>query len=350
MNIYVNGRFRAHRVTGVQRVAHEITRRLADNVEIREPKRKLAGWQGHLWEQTVLPLQCRNGLLWNPCASGPIGHLNHVVTFHDMFVLDSPEWYKPAYVSWYGYTLRQLAQTAQHIIAVSDYTKSRIVARCGVDASKVTVVYNGVDPAWFSTSPSAAPAARHALQLPTNRYLLCVGSLEPRKNLKTLLAAWREVVNDLPAGLWLVITGTFDANVYRSAGVTELAPRVHFTGYVPEAHLPGLYAGSLGFVYPSLAEGFGLPPLEAMACGVPVLTSHTTALPEVCSTSALYFDPAKQHEIARCIKLLVDDRNLQQNLSGQGRQQASRFNWERSAEQTLAVLRAIASPAHCVFC
>jgi glycosyltransferase involved in cell wall biosynthesis len=350
MNIYVNGRFRAHRVTGVQRVAHEITRRLAENVEICEPKRKLAGWQGHLWEQTVLPLQCRNGVLWSPCASGPLSHANQVVTFHDMFVLDSPEWYKSTYVSWYGYTLRKLAQSSQHIIAVSDYTKRRVVARCGVDESKITVVHNGVDASWFSTSPLAAPAARHALQLPSDRYLLSVGSLEPRKNLKTLLAAWQEVVSELPPDLWLVISGAFDTNVYRSAGLSELPARVHLTGYVPEQHLPGLYAGSLGFVYPSLAEGFGLPPLEAMACGVPVLTSNTTALPEVCSTSALYFDPTNQRDLSHSIKLLVADQNLQQKLSHLGRQQASRFNWERTAEQTLAVLRAIASPAHCVFC
>ncbi len=143
MNIYVNGRFRAHRVTGVQRVAHEITRRLIADVEVCEPKRKLAGWQGHLWEQSALPLHCRSGVLWSPCASGPIGYANHVVTFHDTFVLDSPEWYKSAYASWHSYTLRKLAQSSQHIIAVSDYTKRRL---------SLAVVLTNQRSLWFTTA------------------------------------------------------------------------------------------------------------------------------------------------------------------------------------------------------
>ncbi len=350
MNIYVNGRFRAHRVTGVQRVAHEITRRLTGDVEVCQPKRKLAGWQGHLWEQTVLPRQCRGGVLWSPCASGPVSSARQVVTFHDLFPVDSPQWYKSAYASWYGFTLRELAHSAKHIIAVSDFTKRRLMAQFGVADAKITVVHNGVDAAWFSASPALAPEARAALQLPAGRYLLSVGSLEPRKNLKTLLAAWQTVVHELPEDLSLVISGACDDRVFCSAGLRELPPRVILTGYVADRFLPGLYAGSLGFIYPSLAEGFGLPPLEAMACGVPVLTSNSTALPEVCGAAALYFDPTNPSELSRGIKLLAGDQNLQRKLSVLGREQASRFNWERTAEQTLSVLRAIASPAHCLFC
>ncbi len=350
MNIYVNGRFRAHRVTGVQRVAHEITRRLANQVEVCQPKRKLSGWQGHLWEQTTLPRQCRQGVLWSPCASGPIHGARQVVTFHDLFAVDSPEWYQKAYASWYGYSLRKLARTAKHIIAVSEYTKGRIMACFGVDPAKITVIHNGVDAAWFNATREAAPAARSALQLPSARYLLSVGSLEPRKNLKTLLKAWKNLVSELPSDLWLVISGACDQNVYRDAGLNELPPRVFLTGYVPDESLPGLYAGSLGFIYPSLAEGFGLPPLEAMACGIPVLTSNTTALPEVCGTAALYFNPADANDLSRSIQLLVREPSLQQKLSCLGRDQAARFNWERTAEQTLGVLRAIAFSTHCVFC
>jgi glycosyltransferase involved in cell wall biosynthesis len=273
-----------------------------------------------------------------------------VVTFHDLFAVDSPGWYKPAYASWYSYSLCKLARAAKHIIAVSEYTKQRLMLRLGIDEEKITVVHNGVDAAWFGIPPAAASMARVTLQLPSNSYLLSVGSLEPRKNLKTLLAAWRNIVHELPADLWLVICGACDQNVYQCAGLTELPPRVHLTGYVPDESLPGLYAGGLGFIYPSLAEGFGLPPLEAMACGVPVLTSNSTALPEVCSTAALYFDPTRADDLSRNIRLFVNDRNLQQNLSLRGREQASRFNWERTAEQTLRVLRAIASPTHCLFC
>ena len=349
MNIYVNGRFRAHKMTGVQRVAHEITRRLHDEVEVCQPQSKLSGWRGHLWEQTVLPKLSKDGVLWSPCASGPIMSSRHIVTFHDLFVVDSPQWYKSAYAAWYGFSLRTLAQSAAHIIAVSEYTKRRLVARFAVDAAKISVIYNGVDTSVFSNARASVAEARSALRLPAN-YLLTVGSLEPRKNLKTLLAAWQSVVAELPPDTWLVISGSSDANVYKNAGLRDWPPRVFLTGYVPDQYLPGLYAGSLAFVYPSLAEGFGLPPLEAMACGVPVATSNTTALPEVCSSAALYFDPTSTNDLARTIKLLIEDENLRQKFSELGPHRAACFNWERTAQQTLHVLRTIASATHCVFC
>ncbi len=346
MNIYINGRFRSHKMTGVQRVAHEITSRLTDNARICQPQRKLRGWRGHLWEQTVLPRQSRDGILWSPCASGPVNGVRQVVTFHDLFPVDSPHWYKPAYASWHGFIMRNLALSASRIIAVSEYTKRRLIERFSVDPSKITVIHNGVDSKFFSTSHAAVSGARAALQLPPGKYLLSVGSLEPRKNLKRLMAAWENVAAELPSDVWLVVSGSCDENVYKNAGLKEWPARVFLTGHVPDEHLPGLYAGSLGFVYPSLAEGFGLPPLEAMACGVPVLTSDATALPEVCSSAALYFDPTNTDDLSRTIKRLVDNKDLQRKLSILGRERAACFNWERAAEQTLHVLRTIASAAH----
>ncbi len=319
-------------------------------MEICEPHGKLRGWQGHLWEQTILPRQSRGGVLWSPCASGPVTGSRQVVTFHDLFAVDSPQWYKQAYASWYGFTLRKLAQTAAHIIAVSEYTKGRLVERFAVDPDKITVIHNGVDAKFFSTSHDAMFEAREALRLPPGKYLLSLGSLEPRKNLKTLMAAWKNVVSQLPSDVSLVVSGSCDENVYKSAGLAEWPARVCLTGYVPDQLLPGLYAGSLGFVYPSLAEGFGLPPLEAMACGVPVLASRTTALPEVCSSAALYFDPTNVSDLSQAIRLLVGDRDMRQELSFLGRKRAACFTWERTAHQTLSVLRSIASPAHCVLC
>lgn len=348
MNIYVNGRFHVHKVTGVQRVAHEITRRISSSVEVCQPMNQLRGWRGHLWEQTALARHCRDGVLWSPCASGPVTGARQVVTFHDLFVLDFPEWYRRSYASWSGFTLRKLAHSAERIIAVSEYTKSRIIQRLAVDPAKITVIHNGVDASWSSASLAAAPAARYALELPSPNYLLSLGSLEPRKNLKSLLAAWATVVHEMPADLWLVIAGASDANVYESAGFSALPARVFLAGYVPDRYLQGLYAGSLGFVYPSLAEGFGLPPLEAMACGIPVITSNTTALPEVCSSAALYFDPKDVSSIAKAIHTLVQNQNLRARLALLGREQAARFNWERTAEQTLRLLRAISSPTHCL--
>jgi glycosyltransferase involved in cell wall biosynthesis len=337
MNIYVNGRFRMNKLTGVQRVAQEITCRLPNSVKVCQPRQKMAGWKSHLWEQTSLARQSRDGVLWSPCASGPMIANKHIVTFHDLFPLESPQWYSKSYASWYRFSWSRLASRATHIIAVSEYTKIRLVERLGVDPEKVTVIHNGVDHKLFSASHAAVPAARAELKLPLGRYLLCVGSLEPRKNLTRLISAWTQVSAELPTDVWLVVAGSSEA-IYGSADFGELPPRVFLTGYVPERHLQGLYAGSLGFVYPSLAEGFGLPPLEAMACGIPVMTSRTGALPEVCCSAALYFDPTNTADLSRAMKLLVSDVSMRRRLSFLGRERAAALTWERTAERTFRVL------------
>jgi len=343
MAIYTNGRFRVHKITGVQRYAQEITGRLSSHLRICQPQKWTRGWQGHFWEQAVLPLYSRGDVLWSPCAAGPLLAQNHVVTFHDLFPVDSPEWYRKSYAAWYKILLSTLARTAKHIIAVSYYTKQRIVERFAVNPSKITVIHNGVDQTVFRpTAPDAAKAANIALGLPTSRYLLCVGSLEPRKNLKRLLAAWTALASELPSDLWLVVAGSKDPQVYRSAGINELPPRVFLAGYVPDIHLSGLYSGSSGFLYPSLGEGFGLPPLEAMACGVPVLTSRTTSLPEVCAAAALYVDPTDVYDLTRAIRVLVNDASTRSALSVMGLERAGQFTWDRAAAETLQVLERVA--------
>ena len=343
MAICANGRFRVHKVTGVQRYAEEITRRLSSHLRICQPQRFRRGWRGHFWEQALLPLYSYGDVLWSPCAAGPILAQHHVVTFHDLFPVDSPEWYRKSYAVWYRMLLSTLARTAQHIIAVSYFTKERIVERFGVNAAKITVIHNGVDHEVFRpTHPDRVKAAGTALNLPTSRYLLCVGSLEPRKNLKRLLAAWSALLNELPSDLWLVVAGSKDPQVYRSAGIKELPERVFLAGYVPDCYLSGLYSGSIGFLYPSLGEGFGLPPLEAMACGVPVLTSRISSLPEVCSGAALYVDPTDMDELVRALRVLVKDASRCSILSAVGRERAREFTWDRASAETLRVLQRVA--------
>jgi hypothetical protein len=124
--LVVNGRYRVHRITGVQRYAHEIVSRLGGEVDLCAPQ-SAKGIAGHLWEQSVLPLACKGRLLWSPCGSGPLGYGRQVVTFHDLFPVEHPEWYGVAYSRWYGVAMRRLAARAIHLIAVSEYTKSRLV-------------------------------------------------------------------------------------------------------------------------------------------------------------------------------------------------------------------------------
>ena len=143
MKIFVNGRFRSHKMTGIQRYAHEITRRL--DFPLLEPRHSLTGWRGHAWEQTALPVRSFHGLLWSPCAAGPLISSKHVVTFHDLYPLDSPEWYHPVFARVYRTLLTSLSRTATHIIAVSRFTKDRLTERLNVHPNRITVIHNGVD-------------------------------------------------------------------------------------------------------------------------------------------------------------------------------------------------------------
>lgn len=206
MEIRVNGRFRSHRITGVQRYAHEITRRL--DLPLCQPRTSLKGWRGHLWEQTVLPFSAFRGLLWSPCAAGPVFARNHVVTIHDLLPLDSPQWFAASFAAGYRLLLQALAHSAVHLIAVSEYTRSRIIARFGTDPTRVSVIHNGVDSRFHNVSDSAVDLALAAVQLPSSRYLLCVGSQEPRKNLARLLSAWARALPNFRStfgSLWLAV-------------------------------------------------------------------------------------------------------------------------------------------------
>lgn len=336
MQIFVNGRFRSHKITGVQRYAHELTARL--RLPVFQPANKLKGWRGHAWEQTVLPARALHGLLWSPCAAGPVVASRQVVTIHDLSPLDHPEWFSPAYSAWYRLLLPRLVGSARHLIAVSEYTKQRLINRLNVPSEKITVIYNGRDPKFAANSSSSDLPA-----LPSPRYILSVGSLEPRKNLRTLLSAWASVLPELPADLWLVVVGSGDTAVYKAALSGTLPARTHLTGYVDDRQLVALYTHCLAFVYPSLYEGFGLPPLEAMSCGAPVLTSSVTSLPEVCGTAAIYADPLNPLDLASKLKLISTDSSLRLQLRERGFAQAQLFSWENAAQKTMNLLQSAAS-------
>ena len=336
----VIGRDRVQRISGVQRYAHEIVNRLGSDVEVRTPSSGKGAF-GHLWEQTSLPVTCGGRLLWNPCGSGPVTYSRQIVTFHDLFPIEFPEWYSPAYARWYGLCMRRLAQRAIHIIAVSEYTKSRIVKLLGRAPESISVIHNGCNTRGRAEESQIGNAAI-ALKLPSRRYILSLSSLESRKNLKILLAAWKAIHQELPDDVWLVLAGAqADPSVFGLQELDGLLPRVFFTGYVPEEHLAGLYSGANLFVFPSIAEGFGLPLLEAMACGLRCITSSTSSLPEVGGDVVEYVDPSDIKELASCIKnrLRGMRRECEPYLPAMDR--ASRFTWEIAAARTRETLSSV---------
>ena len=335
----VNVRVLAFPLTGVQRYTHELVARLAANLEPVRPARPLDGVIGHLWEQAILPQRLRGRLLWSPSNSGPIAVSRKVDSILDLAPLDHAEWLNSRFAVWYRWLLPRLARRCRCVIAPSAFTKTRLLERTGVPSDHVVVIPNGVDARFRHRPAEEIAAVGVALGIPTPHYVLGLGSLEPRKNLSRLLAAWSAIHSRLPEDVWLVITGEPGKRlVFRDVAVGESLPRVHFTGRVDDAHLPALYGGALLLAYPALYEGFGLPPLEAMACGVPVVAGDRAAVPEVVGDAALLVDPDDPEAIAAAIERLVLDAAQRADLRRKGLARAQAFNWETTAESTRRVL------------
>jgi glycosyltransferase involved in cell wall biosynthesis len=323
----------------MQRYAIDVPRRLGAFLDPLAPPARLRGPAGHLWEQFCLPAAVGRRLLWSPNNTGPLAVSRQVCTMHDLIPLDRPEWFSPRFSAWYRFLLPRLARRAAHCIAISEYTRQRLLALSGIDERRVTVIPNGIDPSFRPAAPEAVAQARAALHIPEGPYLLSVGSLEPRKNLPLLLRAWRTAQTSVDPSLTLVVAGAQGGSrVFAGSALGPVPPRVHFTGYVPDAHLAALYTGAAAFLYPSLYEGFGLPPLEAMACGTPVITSDTTSLPEVAADAAVLVDPASEADVANAIVDLLTSPPRLQSFSAAGLRRAARFSWDDAAAQTRAVL------------
>lgn len=230
------------------------------------------------------------------------------------------------------------------MVTLSQFSKDRLSRALALPPARIHVVPCGVDPTQFYPAPLTQ--VDHTLQ--TYRlqppYMLFLGSLQPRKNLPRLLEAWREVAPRHPAAQ-LVLAGGGGGAAFRAAGLQALPPRVRLTGYVPDAHLPALYTAAHALVQPSLYEGFGLTPLEAMACGCPVIAARAAALPEVLGDAALLIDPADSADLAAAMHRVLSDEPLRDHLRTAGTRQAAGFPWERAALGVSRVLEEARTPS-----
>jgi glycosyltransferase involved in cell wall biosynthesis len=318
---------------GVERWARELARRLPalrpDRYAVARPPAALAHRAGHAWEQAVLPLRARSAaLLLGPANLAPVAFPRNVVVIHDAAVLREPRWYAPAYARWHGALLPAIARRARRVITVSAFSARELRDLTGVEAA---VVPGGVD-ARFRPDADPAPA-RAALGL-GRPYVLTVASRLARKNLGALGAAAERLS---ARGMDLVAAGggrpQFRAGSGERGAVRDLGP-------VPDAHLPGLYAGARAFVLPSLYEGFGLPCLEAMACGTPVVAADAAALPETCGDAAVYADPRHPAAIAGAIDRALEPGTAAR-LATAGPLRAAAFTWERTARGVDAVIEEV---------
>ena len=277
----------------------------------------------------------------------PIHPPRTVVTIHDLGYLYYPEAHTPSARLYLDGSTRYSARAARRIIAVSDATKRDLVARYGVPARKICVVLHGVDPEFrHVTDPTAVAAAAARYGLDNARpYLLFVGTLQPRKNLGLLIEAFAQLRGGWdPAGgvLPRLALGGKKGWLYDTlfAQVRQLGLEddVRFLGYVADGDLPALYSGAAAAVLPSLYEGFGLPALEAMACGTPLLAANASSLPEVTGDAALLVDPRDAGAWTAALDRVLHDPELRADLRWRGTERAAQFTWARTAAETLAVL------------
>lgn len=356
-HIWINGRFLSQRTTGVQRYARQILiqwdRMLANGEIDFEPytlsvvtppgtdgKLSLASitirpggrLRGHLWEQYDLPRLVRGGCLVGFGNTGPLSVRGQVVTVHDAAVFDVPESYSVAYRVWHRMLLKPLCRRAGAVITPSRFSRQRIAARCAIDPATIHVI---------------PPAADHILDQPRDdtvlerhglgdrRYILTVGTQAAHKNVSGVTEAVDRLEDPR---LEVVVAGPQAGGVFAPTGAAT-SDRVTSVGYVSDGQLRSLYEHAVCFVFASRYEGFGLPPLEAMACGCPVVASDRSAIPEACGDAAVYFDPGEPAQLAEQVNRLVGDPSLQERCRQRGRQRAAEFSWAATAARLWPVVR-----------
>ncbi len=302
-------------------------------------------WRRIAWEQTRLALESRRlSVLHGLAFAGPLAaQCPTVITVHDLAFLRFPQAFRRGNRTYLRLFTRLSTRRAARVIAVSESTRRDVIALCGVPAERVIAVPNGVTEAFCPAEPAAVAEFRRRAGLP-DRFILYLGTLEPRKNLVRLLdayAMWRQASQqDIP----LVLAGGkgwFFETIFARVAELGLADSVVFPGFVPAAELPWWYRAADVFVYPSLFEGFGLPVLEAMACGAATITSRTSSLPEVAGEAAVLVDPEDTAALADALSRVLADRALAESLQAAGPRQAAQFSWRRTASETAQVYREV---------
>jgi glycosyltransferase involved in cell wall biosynthesis len=291
-----------------------------------------------LWEQVLQPRAASRAgvdLLHGPAFVGPLtSDCPFVITVHDLSFLFYPQGFRPLNRIYLQFLTQLSARRARRVIAVSHSTKRDLVQHYGLPPDKVDVIHNGVDASFRPLPTDQVAEFRSRSRLP-GRFVLFVGTLEPRKNVAGLIEAYARLPKERPPLLLVGGKGWLYDDIFARVEALNLSDEVHFVGYVPAEDLPYWYNAAELFVYPSLYEGFGLPPLEAMACGTAVITSTASSLPEVVGEAGLLVDPAEPAALARAMEQVLSDRELRETVRAAGRVRAQGFSWERTARCTV---------------
>ena len=360
LSVFINGRFLTQPVTGVQRFAFEILDSL-DNylseqpglsqqykftcfVPARNGKDTLPDWKnilikqsgishGNIWEQIELPYSARKGLLLSLCNIGPLLHFHQIVIFHDASVFAVPDVYTLAFKIKYRIIMWILARTARKVITVSQFSRKELAKYLKIGIDDISLISEGCEHI-LKSIPDYSTIGKN--NLGKKPFILTIGSSSPHKNVKRVIQAIAQFHGD---EINLVIAGGKYSKVFKQVEGPENEHVVRL-GYVTDSELRALYEKAFCFIFPSLYEGFGLPPLEAMACGCPVLSSDKASSPEIYRDAVLYFDPTSEEGIFRTIKEFMEQTALHDDYQKRGLLLAESYTWKSAAESLFEIIRA----------
>jgi glycosyltransferase involved in cell wall biosynthesis len=348
-NLLINGRFLGRRATGVDRFAFETIRALDQLIELRDPlvaglraeiivPDALAGMPnpfrhvglrasgrggGLRWEQLALPQAARGRLLLNLCNSGPLLYRRQITVLHDAAPTRVPDSYSRSFVAWYRLMAPRIGRVSQRVITVSEFSRRELCDAYRIPAGKIGVVSESGEHMLRVQQDEST----EAFTLNERPFVLAVGSLNRHKNFQLVAEAAR-LIRD--AQFDIVVVGGGDARVY-GTGQDALPGFVKHLGYVSDDKLAALYRRAACFVYPSRYEGFGLPPVEALALGCPVIASRLPAVQEACGDAVLYTSPDDPAELARLLERITSDAALRASLRERGRARTAELTWRATA-------------------
>lgn len=338
--IYINGRFLTQNITGVQRYAIEIIKALDKYLnnndlnyefEIVCPKnikqklilknikiKQIGILKGHLWEQIELPLYVKNKLLFNFCNCAPLVKKNQIVTIHDVAVCAVPYAYSKLFRIWYKFMYRILTSRLKKIFTVSEFSKKELNKYFNISLGKIEVTYNGIDH-MKNVQPNENIFSKFSIE--KNNYVLAVSSLNPSKNFKLIL----ETAKISPEFNFVIAGGT-NSTVFKEQGL-EITSNVKFIGYVSDKELVALYKYASCFVYPSIYEGFGIPPLEAMYFNCPVIVSNIEVFKEIYKDNVLYCDINDNNILREKIILLTRNNMIKKSVINKIQKIKEKYKW-----------------------
>ncbi|WP_439231882.1 glycosyltransferase family 4 protein [Klebsiella quasipneumoniae] len=349
--IYINGRFLLQRVTGVQRFSFELIKSLVeirDDIIILLPEGEvkydltfldgnknkievIQGGKGHFWEQFTLPaylIMRKSPLLINLCNTAPVIYKNQIVTHHDITYKKYPKSFSLPFRFFYNTAPRAFLKNSKFVITVSEFSKNEICNHYKIDKNKVSVVYNAVSGAFSVAKENNSPGI-------VRPYFLAVSSHAYHKNFHGLIEEFSCLPSDINIELKIIGSG---ANSFKVDGLQAGNENIKFIGRVADDELVYLYQNAIGFIFPSLYEGFGIPPLEAQACGCPVIASDRSVMPEVLQDSVLYFNPLEKNDLCSKIVEFMATPSISDRLREKGFNNIKRFSWGQSAQKLNGII------------